>query len=117
MSERVRKWTAAEAEAALAELDKSGLSVVEFARSRGVAAHRLWRWRRQLRRAVPAKRPRVVELVPREPFRDGGAGGARGADGLCLRLHCPSGHTLEWRAVDLAESLHSVLRALREAAC
>jgi transposase-like protein len=64
---RRRRWTIADARAALAALTASGLSPSAFARREGLSAERLYRWRRQLAelepRAVPAAE--LIEIRPR----------------------------------------------------
>ena len=53
----------------LAELDKSGLTVNEFARDRGIAVSRLWYWRKRFRDDAKAKEAsvRVVPVTIRPP--------------------------------------------------
>ncbi|MGH7344520.1 MAG: IS66 family insertion sequence element accessory protein TnpA [Candidatus Rokuibacteriota bacterium] len=50
---RWRQWTAEEAQTALEELARSGTSLREFARSKGVSAHRFGYWRKRLAQARP----------------------------------------------------------------
>src|SRR4051812_4773836 len=56
-----RRWTAAEARAALAALERSGLSQADFAAREGLEVHRLYRWSRQLKEAAEA--PAFVEIA------------------------------------------------------
>jgi transposase-like protein len=56
-----RRWTADEARAALAALERSGLSPAEFAAREGLEVHRLYRWSRQLKGAPEG--PAFVEVV------------------------------------------------------
>jgi len=62
-----RRWTTAEARAALSALEGSGLSVAAFAVRQGVRPERLYRWRRQLatgRFTAERASPAFVELRP-----------------------------------------------------
>jgi transposase-like protein len=62
-----RRWTSADARAALSALRVSGLSVSAFAAREGLDGRRLYRWRRQLSaasRAIQAM-PAFVEVRPR----------------------------------------------------
>lgn len=59
------RWSIQDAQAVLARLERSGLSVQEFAAREGLLAERLYRWRRRLSSSDRAK---FVEItVPREP--------------------------------------------------
>jgi hypothetical protein len=65
-----RRWTEAEARAALAALDASGLRPSAFATREGLDVQRLQSWRRKLgakpkTRPAPASRPAFVEVRPR----------------------------------------------------
>jgi transposase-like protein len=72
---RRRRWTSAEARAALAALGKSGLTASAFAQQEGLDVERLRRWRRRLvsteqlpRPATgPARAPELIELRPHQP--------------------------------------------------
>ena len=55
---RWRQWTEEQARAALEEMSRSGLSPLEFARSKGVSTQRLAYWRKRL--AAP---PAFVSLA------------------------------------------------------
>ncbi len=57
-----RRWTAADARAALSALERSGLSVAAFAAQEGLDVQRLRHWRKRL-----AEAPAFVELAVREP--------------------------------------------------
>ena len=57
-----RRWTADQARAALAALERSGLSPAGFAAREGLQVHRLYRWSRQLKEAG-AEAPAFVEVV------------------------------------------------------
>lgn len=64
-----RRWTIADARAALSALDASGLSLAAFAKREGLVAERLYRWRRRLwaERSKIAAAPAFVEVRPRTP--------------------------------------------------
>ena len=49
-----RRWKAEDAQEALADLKKSGLSAAAFAEREGLSAARLLRWRRRLDEGTPA---------------------------------------------------------------
>jgi transposase-like protein len=60
-----RRWTDAEARAAIAALEASGESVARFAARQSIAAHRLYGWRRRLAGSTPAMTGhRFVEVAP-----------------------------------------------------
>lgn len=102
MTKKFTRWTAADAEAVLDELEASGLSVAEFGRRRGLNTKRLYRWRARLRpkeQRQPA--PRLVERVAAASPPCGG-----------LRVHCPSGHVIELVDVDVDVSVRNVLAAV-----
>lgn len=66
-----RRWTTADAEAALSALAASGLSLAGFANREGLVAARLYRWRHRLEarsEAVPSPSA-FVELPRRVPER------------------------------------------------
>jgi transposase-like protein len=52
IAEKRTRWSAAEASAVLTELERSGLSVQEFARREGLQPERLYRWRQRLEEAA-----------------------------------------------------------------
>lgn len=56
-----RRWTAEQAEQALAALDRSGLTLTAFAIREGLEPQRLSRWRREL---AAATRPVFEEVIP-----------------------------------------------------
>lgn len=56
-----RRWTAEQAEQALAALNRSGLTLTAFAIREGLEPQRLSRWRRQL---AVAARPVFEEVIP-----------------------------------------------------
>ena len=80
-----RRWSVAQAQAVLAELEQSGLSVEQFAAEAGVKADRLRRWARRLRAAgrplfveVAAPRARAAALLERFEVEPGGGRLVRG---------------------------------------
>lgn len=58
-----RRWRAADAQAVLARLDSSGLSLPQFAARERLAPQRLYRWRAQLGPAATST-PRFIEIKP-----------------------------------------------------
>jgi len=99
---RSKRWTPDEARVVFEELEASGLSIAAFARQRGLSYERIRKWRRRFLREA-ATRPRLVELVARQPEPVGR-----------LAIHCPSGHRIELADVELAGSLRMVLTVLAE---
>lgn len=65
---RTGRWTAEQARAVLAEVDRRGIPVNRFAAEKGLGAERLYRWKRLLgrrgRRAAPATRFAEVAVLP-----------------------------------------------------
>jgi len=57
-----RRWTVADARAALSALDASGMSPCAFASSKGLDAQRLYRWRRRLGTFDVVPTPAFVEV-------------------------------------------------------
>ena len=61
-----RRWTTADARAALAALESSGLSTKQFAEQEGLALNRLYRWKRRLvdgpRGSGAAPTPPLLEI-------------------------------------------------------
>jgi hypothetical protein len=49
-----QQWTEREARSTLAELSRSGTSVAQFARAKGVSAQRIFYWRKRLSETAPA---------------------------------------------------------------
>lgn len=64
---RASRWTPSEARAMLAEMARSGLSVVEFAAQHGLGVERLYRWKRRLQglRGAVDRGPRFAEVTIR----------------------------------------------------
>jgi hypothetical protein len=58
------KWSEVEARGVLAALEKSGLSVEDFARERGFVPQRIYYWRKRIA-DVDAKRPRLLPVAVR----------------------------------------------------
>ena len=65
---RTGRWTADQARAVLAEVDRRGIPVNRFAAEKGLGAERLYRWKRLLARqrspAAPATRFAEVTVLP-----------------------------------------------------
>jgi transposase-like protein len=62
-----RHWTAEEARTALAEAERSGLRLSQFASEHGLNVHRLIRWKKQL--SAPIAQPLAAfEEVPSGPL-------------------------------------------------
>jgi transposase-like protein len=57
---RWRQWTEQEARTALEELARSGVSLSEFARRKGVSVNRLVYWKKRL---IPARPPAFVAVT------------------------------------------------------
>ena len=64
------KWSEVEARGMLAALDKSGLSIGDFARERGFVPQRLYYWRERLAE-LDERRPQLLPLVVRKETRRG----------------------------------------------
>lgn len=105
MATRSKRWTSAKARVVVEELEASGLSMAAFARQQGLSYERVRKWRCRLRREAAASRPRLVELVARQPEPEPVAR---------LAVHCPSGHSVELADVELATGLRIVLTAIAE---
>jgi transposase-like protein len=66
------RWTEQEARAALAALERSGMSVREFAAKHGLDPQRLWSWRR---RVAGGDRTTFQELIVRPAAASAAGGG------------------------------------------
>jgi transposase-like protein len=66
-----RRWTAEQARAALQALESSGEPVTRFCARHGLDAHRVYGWRRRLKRGLVAA-PTFVEIVAGETAREEG---------------------------------------------
>ena len=64
---RWRQWTAEEARTALSELSRSGASLRDYARSKGVSVNRLLYWRKRLAQARPPAFVAVTLPPPAAP--------------------------------------------------
>lgn len=115
MARTTNRWTPAEARVVIDQLNASGLSVVAFARRRGLSYERVRKWRARLDTAAAPVRPRLVELVARPPTAPTTPSSAT-ALGVNLVLRWPSGHSVELRGVELASSLRLVASILDERA-
>ena len=103
--EPVGRWTEEVARRRLAELDRSGLTLVAFAAQLGVSTQRFVYWRERLGWAAPAPSPRFVELAIREPARSTPA----------MEVRFPSGHVVAVAAG--AASLAEVLDLVDSLSC
>ncbi len=115
MAKRASPWTRAQARKVIDELERSGLSLAQFGRERGLSAGRLGTWRSRFRREAAdapqepeedkgmVELPRMVELVARREPVEGR-----------LHVRCPSGHTVEVHDVDVLEGMYAALTALSE---
>ena len=84
-----RRWKAEDAEQALADLKKSGLSASAFAEREGLSAARLLRWRRRLEEGIPA--PAVFEEFRPRPIPPSLIEAAKAVDLSTYGLVLPSG--------------------------
>ncbi len=103
MATKSKRWTRADARVVIDELEASGLTIAAFARKRTLSYERLRKWRARFRREAATARPRLVELVARQP-----------EPVVRLAVRCPSGHRVELGDVELAGGLRLVLAAIAE---
>jgi transposase-like protein len=82
MAKGWRRWSEAEAQAALAELERTGESDVAFARRRGVSTQRLRYWRK---RVETARRPAFVPVRVAETSDAGEIAIRVGGVSVCVR--------------------------------
>jgi transposase-like protein len=103
MAAKRTQWTRAHARRVIDDLERSGLTVTAFARSRNLHPKRIREWRRRFEQEAAVEAPRMVELV---------------ADALpvpcSLKLSCPSGHVIEVTGVELTDGVRAMLAALPE---
>ncbi len=104
-----RRWTPAEARAALTAFTSSGLTITAFARREGLDVQRLRVWRRRLAVAVPA--PTSTSFVEV----------ARRAGDTTVEIALRSGHVVRVPASVDAEALRRIVEVLervaRDSAC
>jgi len=86
----------------IAEQQRSGASIKQFCKERGLAEHSFYAWRRRLRGPEPV-RFAVVEHSP----------GRESAMNACVELLLPSGERLRIAAGVDGATLRTVLEALR----
>lgn len=102
MAARRTRWTRERARQVIDDLERSGLTLAEFARTRDLHPKRIGVWRRRFDEEVAMEAPRMVELVtstpPPTPY--------------LLKLRCPSGYVLEVTGVELADGVRALLAAL-----
>lgn len=127
------RWTPEYGRRVVEELRRSGMSVDDFAQSRGFSAQRTL-WLSEQNERHPTSSRRIVELVPAGERTAGGADDNPGvscaepvqvpiagvpgaAPPLGLRILCPSGHVVVVDGGELTANLTAALRAVREAAC
>lgn len=117
LTQRRSRWTEGDARLVLGDLERSGLELKAFARTRGLSAQRIrvWQGRLAVQSSTPAPPAsgsdlRMVELMPAVTPITVPVSGR-------LHLRCPSGHTIELIDVDPARGLAVILAALRETAC
>src|SRR3954469_13725893 len=86
-----RRWTSADAEQALAALERSGLELTAFAIGEGLDPQRLSRWRRRL--AAPAA-PTFEEIVPQVSATTIASDAAAGVARERFEIVLPSGRVV-----------------------
>jgi hypothetical protein len=97
---RRTRWNADQARLVLARLDRSGLTVKEFAAREGLDRQRLYRWRAQLN-GKGAEPTGFVEIVP-------------AALRSCIEVVTPSGHVVRVPDGCSEDTLGRVFRILDE---
>lgn len=99
-----RRWTAAQARAALFALQESGLSLAAFAKREGIEPKRLYNWQARLRSGVArTEKPDFVEVISRatEP----------------LEIVLSNGHVVRIPPSFDAAALRRLLEILSQAKC
>lgn len=104
MSKRRTQWNREKAHQVVDELQRSGLTVAEFARNHDLHPKRIRVWRKRFEQEATQKPRRMVELVP--------VAAAASPIIYSLKLHCPSGHLLEVAVPDLTEGVRALLNAV-----
>lgn len=104
MAARRTRWTRAQARRVVDDLERSGLTLTEFARGRDLHPKRIREWRRKFEQETALVAPRMVELVPVAP--------AAPTAPCSLKLCCPSGHVIEVTGAELTEGIRALLGAL-----
>jgi len=91
-------WTPDDARILLDEWQRSGDSLAAFARRRGIAAHRLYWWRRKLSPASAAS----LSLIPATIMRNEEAVGSSTA---AITIRLPNGVSIEIASASASPSL------------
>jgi len=105
-----RRWTADDAQAALADLEASGLTLSAFAQGLGLEPQRLMRWRRVLTPTEDVVFEEVGRQVPGGAMRGDVAGVAHG----CLEVVLASGRVVRVPESFDAEALARLLAVVEE---
>ena len=97
-------WTAAEAGAVLERIERSGLSVKEFADKHGLGVERLYRWKRRLahRSSGQGSRPSFTEVTIRPT-----------APAAAIEIELPGGIALRVGGDSRIEDAVAILSRLR----
>jgi transposase-like protein len=103
MGTRRTRWTRSQAKRIVDDLERSGFTLAEFARRRGLHPNRIGKWRTRFEEEAAIQAPRLVELVaPESPTP------------YSLELSCPSGHVIKITGVALTAGVQALLAALPE---
>ncbi len=105
MPRRRTRWTRTQARKVVDELERSGLTLAEFARARDLHPKRIRVWRERFDEEAANEAPRMVELVAVAPPAP-----------CSLTLRCPSGHVIELTVAELTDGVRALLAALPGAA-
>lgn len=101
MATRRVRWTRAQARRVVDDLERSGLTLAAFSRSRDMHPKRIGEWRKRFEQEAALEAPRLVELVATAPSAP-----------CLLKLCCPSGHVIELTDVELTVGVRALLAAL-----
>ena len=112
-----RRWTAVEAQGALDEWRRSGLSLARFARHRGYGPQRLQWWKGRLEGRSVAERPRMPGFVPVEVEAAVPSWAASARTPSWIEIALPEGVRLRVPEGVDARAVGRLIAALREAAC
>ena len=105
MAAKRKRWTTTQARRVIDDLQRSGLTLAEFAQKRNLHPKRIGVWQKRFEEEVAMEAPRMVELVTAPPPPVPPA--------LYLfKLCCPSGHVIEVAGVELTEGVRALLAAL-----
>ena len=103
MAKRRTRWTRAHARRVVDDLERSGLTLAAFARTRDMHPKRIGEWRKRFEQEAAIEAPRLVELVATPPPAP-----------CSLKLCCPSGHVIELAGVELTAGVRALMAALPE---